>query len=221
MADSWISRTSAYVSRGRRRLGDDRHARQQRRRQFLQQSPARKVEGVDVNRNALQRRQDMLADKTAGLGKIFHIALDREFCIGQIAAAARGVGRQCADAAVDIDHIVAPVGASVAGQSVERFLAFGQIGGQCAQHVGALVKCQLTQRGSTDLARVSGHRREIQPRARCAGNDAAIHRARNIGISAGRLDPAIKGKALQGDGHEILPVFSSVVMTRFDGRHGR
>jgi len=59
-----------------------------------------------------------------------------------------------------------------------------RVSGKGAQHVGAPVKCQLAQRRSADLAGVSGHRREIQPRARCAGDDAAVHRARNIDKSA-------------------------------------
>ncbi len=137
-----------------------------------------------MNGDAMQRRQDMLADKTAAFREAFDVAFDHEFRIGKIAAAARGVGGQRADAAVDIDRIVAPVGAGITRQLVKRFLALAEPGGQRAQPVGALVKRQLAQARSADLARMPDHSREIQPRARRARDDMAIHRAGDIDEAA-------------------------------------
>ena len=47
------------------RLDDRGHPRDQRRRQLFQHAPAGKVEGVDMDRGAFQRCQDMLAQKAA------------------------------------------------------------------------------------------------------------------------------------------------------------
>ncbi len=130
-----------------------------------------------MNGDAVQRRQDMLPDEAAAFREVFDVTFDHEFRIGKIAAAARGVGRQRADTAVDIDRVVAPVGAGVARQFVKRLLALAEIGSERAQPVGALVKGQLAQSRSADLARVLDHRRKIQAGARHARDDTAVHRA--------------------------------------------
>src|SRR5438105_7834688 len=108
----------------------------------------------------------MLADKAAAFRQALYLALDNEFRVGQIAAAARGVRRQRADAALDVDRVVSPVGAGVAGQLIKRLLAFAKICGERAQPVGALVERQLSQGWTTELARITGHGREIEARTR-------------------------------------------------------
>ena len=41
-----------------------------------------------MNRDAMQRREDMLANKAAALGKALDLAVDDKFTVGQLAAAA-------------------------------------------------------------------------------------------------------------------------------------
>src|SRR6185369_8177892 len=65
------------IRRRRRRLDDGRHTRNQRGRELFEHAPDRKVERVDVNRCALQRRADVLADEGSGLrehlGRAIHV----------------------------------------------------------------------------------------------------------------------------------------------------
>ncbi len=49
------------------RLDDDRHSGQQRGAEFLQHSPDRKVESVDVDRRALERDADVLTGERTAL----------------------------------------------------------------------------------------------------------------------------------------------------------
>src|SRR4051795_13645277 len=88
---------------------------------------------------------------------------------------------------VDIDCFVARVGAGAPRQLVQRLLALAEIGGERAQPLRALVEGELAQPLAADLARVPDHGREIQPRARCARDNTAIHRARDVEQAAGRL----------------------------------
>jgi hypothetical protein len=58
-------RRLGHVAARRRRFHDRGHARQKRRRKFFQHPPDGKVEGVDMDRDPLQRRADMLPHEAA------------------------------------------------------------------------------------------------------------------------------------------------------------
>src|SRR5205085_10606899 len=118
------------------------------------------------------------------------------------------------------DRIVAPVGTGVAGQSIKLILALTEIGGERAQPVGALMKGQLAQAGAADLSRVPGHACEIQSGTRGARDNAAVHRAGNIGKNAGRLDPAVERQALQGGHHRSSRFISVAFRGESDARVG-
>ena len=93
----------------------------------------------------------MLADERAAFRQSFDIAFHHELRVGQIAAAARGIRRQRTEATFDIDGVVAARRAGIACQLIECLLAFGHISRKLAQQIGALMKCQLAQRGAADL----------------------------------------------------------------------
>jgi hypothetical protein len=72
------------------------------------------------------------------------------------------------------------------------------------------VKRQPAQLPAAGVSGMFDHRREIEAGARSAGDRAAVHRAQNIDEADFGFKPAIEGKALQGDGHEILPLAACV-----------
>ena len=194
------------IGGGRGRLGDHRHPGQERRRQLLQQAPAREVEGVDVDGDAGQRRQHMHADEAAALGQPLDPVLQQEALARQLAAPARGIGEDRAQAAIDVDQVVAPGRPGVGGQRIERLLALGQVQRQRLQQVGALVEGQPAQRRAADLAGMADHRREVQAAARQPGHHPPVDGAGDVGQPLGRGDPAVLGVALQDGGHGVLPI---------------
>ena len=74
------------VGRRRRRLDDHRHPREQARPELLQHAPHRKVERVDLHRDAVHRGINMLADETAALADRLHVAVDQDDVVGQLSA---------------------------------------------------------------------------------------------------------------------------------------
>jgi len=83
-----------------------------------------------LNGDAVQWRQDMLAHERAAFGKPLHVAFDTELRIGQIAASARGISRQRADSALDVDGVVAFIGAGISRQPVQHLLVRAEMGGE-------------------------------------------------------------------------------------------
>ena len=125
------------ISRLARRLDERGNAGEQTRRDLLEHAPAGKVERVDVDGDAAQRRQNMLPDERAVARQRFDFAFDQKAVRRQLAPAARGVGKQHANAAFDVDGAVGPRGAGGEGEFVEFLLALGQMLGEPFQHVGA------------------------------------------------------------------------------------
>jgi hypothetical protein len=116
-----------HVGRRGRGLDDARHAGQKRGREFLEHPPAREVVGVDEHRDAVQRRHDVARDERALLPDQFDIAVEHEALVGQFFLRARSVGEQRADAAVDIEGVIALGRARVVGEVVERGLAIVEV----------------------------------------------------------------------------------------------
>ena len=80
---------------------------EQRRRQLLQHSPYREIEGVDVNGRALERQTNVLADEAPALREHLDGAIDINTAVGKLARTLAGVHEERADAAVDVDPGVA------------------------------------------------------------------------------------------------------------------
>ena len=125
-----------------RRLDDGGDAGEQAGRELLQHAPAGKVEGVDVDGDARQRRQDMLRGERAVARQALGLAFDEERLRRQFAPAARGIGEQHAEAAFDVDGAVGARRAGGEGELVEFLLALGQILPERLQHVGAGVEVE-------------------------------------------------------------------------------
>src|SRR5215218_2905109 len=75
------------VSRDRRGLADHRNAGEDRGRHLLQKAPAREVEGVDVNRDASQRGDDVLSYEASAPRQPLDVALQEEGGIRQLPSA--------------------------------------------------------------------------------------------------------------------------------------
>lgn len=207
------------IGRRRRRLGDHRHAGEKGRREFFQKPPAGKVEGIDMHGNAVQRRQNMHADEIAALGQALNVALDDKRRVRQFAPAARGVGRHGDNAAVDIDGVVAPRRAGVAGKRVEFDLVFVQMRHQGAQDVGALVERQRAQSRAANAAGMRNHARNVEAGTPEPRHYAAINGTGDIDRGSFGSDPAIAGEAVQGDGHGVLRHARSRLSIIFVLRH--
>ena len=115
------------IGRHRGGLGDDRNAAEQGRREFLQHAPAREIESVDMDRSALQRGDDMLAGKRAGLAQLFNRAVHQEGGVRQFAPALAGIDKQCANATIHVDQVVGACRARLERQLVELVLPFGDV----------------------------------------------------------------------------------------------
>ena len=137
-----------------------------RRRQFFEHAPHRKIEGIDVDRRALARHIEVLADKRAALGQAFDIAIHIDMGIRQLARTLAGEGEHRADAAVDIDQRVVLGRAGAIGEGVELFFELGQLLGERPEHRGALMEGQCAQRRAAYAARVFEDRGEIDAGSR-------------------------------------------------------
>ena len=140
--------------------------------------------------DAVQRGSHMQADEAAGLGQRLDVAVDDEMFAGQFAPPARSIGEQHAEAAFDVDRIVAPRGAGVERELVERLLGAVEMGGQRLQEIGALGEGHRPQRGAACEARVTGHGGEIEPGAGRLRHHAPVEGAGDGDEAGGRGDPA-------------------------------
>jgi hypothetical protein len=68
-----------HIGRHGRGLGDDRSAGQQSGGELFQHPPAGEIERIDMHRDAVQRRHDVLASEAAGFRQRFHAAIEQEF----------------------------------------------------------------------------------------------------------------------------------------------
>jgi imidazoleglycerol phosphate dehydratase HisB len=80
-----------------------------------------------MNRNALQRGDDVLPGERTGLAHRLDRAIQQEGGIRQFASAFSRVDEQCADAAVDIDEVVRARRPGLERQFVELVLPLGEI----------------------------------------------------------------------------------------------
>ncbi len=105
----------------------------------------------------------MLAHEGAALAEQLRLAVEHDAARGQLAPALARVGEEDADAAVDVDHRVAPGRAGPQPQLVELVALLVQVQRQRLQRRGTLVERHLAQRRTAHLARVPQHLGQIDP----------------------------------------------------------
>ena len=120
-------------------------------RQLLQHAPAGEVEGVDVDRDALERHADVPPDEGAALRQRLDVAVDVEGLVGKLAAAPAGVGEERPDAALDVDPGIALRGAGRGRDRVELVLPRHEVLRHRLEHPGALVERHRAERRPADL----------------------------------------------------------------------
>jgi len=99
-----------------------------------------------VNRDAAQRRQEMLSDETAVAREALDLAFDKKRVGRQFAASARGVRKQRSDAAFDVDRAVGARSPGCEGELVKLLLGVSQRLRNGFQHVGAFMEVHRPQR---------------------------------------------------------------------------
>jgi len=185
-----------YVSRGGGGLDDGGHAGQQGRGELFQHPPDREVEGVDMQRDALQRHRHVLTHEAAGLAEAFKIAVEVDIAVGHLAAALRGKHEERADAAVDIELVVAERGTGLVGNLVKRLAAFVEIERELLEHRGALVKTHGTQAGAAFRSGEIQHPGKVERRATGFRDQFPVHRAVDGPGTAARGNPVSGGVAV-------------------------
>ncbi len=174
-------------------LDDRRHAGEQSRPQFLEHPPDREVERVDMDRDALQRRVDMLADEAAALRQRLHRPVDQHPAVGQLAPALGREGEERPRAALDVDPAVGSSRAGRVAELVQFLLARHHRIGEVLQHPGALVEGEGAQRRPADGSGMIEHRPEIDALAAGLGDRVAGHGVHHLGLAAVAGDPRVPG----------------------------
>ena len=139
----------------------------------------------------------MQADKTPALRQRFDVAVDEKTLARQFPPPARGVSEQDADAALDVDSIVAPRCAGVEGELIERLFALAEIAAERLQEIGALVESHRPQSGAAHAPRVARHRGEVEPGAGGVRDCAPVDGAGDRDKAGSRGDPAAERKTVE------------------------
>ena len=85
---------------------DGGHTGEQRRGELFQHAPNGEVEGVDMHRDALQRRADVAPHELTGAAQLFHGTVQIDLIIRHLATALGGIDLHRADAAIHVDQVV-------------------------------------------------------------------------------------------------------------------
>ena len=138
------------------------HPRNQRRRDLFQHSPDGKVEGVDVDRDAAERRQDVLRREAAVLRQWFHRALGQDADVRQFPPRPAGEGQKRADPALDVRPGVLRRRPGREAFGVKVVLHVHQRGADGLQHQRALVDRVAAQRRAAHFAAPAQRAREVE-----------------------------------------------------------
>ncbi len=152
--------------RAGRGLGEHGHSREKRRGGFLRQSPRRKIECVDLHRDAVARHVDVLAVKARRASELHALAVDQEFLSAE-RSAQFGVGLEREDRAVDVELRVRASVAAVRHREVEQLVPL-RLDRLChlLEKNPALGEAQRAQRRPAFAASVLERRGEIEALAR-------------------------------------------------------
>ena len=173
------------------RFDDRGHAGEQGRGELFEHSPDREVEGIDVDRRALERGIDVLADEAAAFAQRLQFAVEQDVSIRQFATALGGEGEQGAGAALDVDPAVLAGGAGRHVERVKLFLAGEDGEAEAFDDPRALMEGEGTQRRTADIAGVGEHGGEIDPARSGRGDETAVDGAGDVGALAGAEGPLI------------------------------
>ena len=143
------------------RLDQGRHAGDKRGGEFLQRPPDREVERVDLHRDPLQWREDVLADEGPALAERLDRPLGEDRVVRQLAPGLAGVAEQYADAAVDVELGVAQGRAGPGGQGVKLLAVLAQQPPERLEQRRPLVEGQLPQRRAARRPAVAERRAQV------------------------------------------------------------
>src|SRR5262245_15648245 len=107
------------------RLAEDGHAREQRYRRFLSESPGGEVEGVDVHRNPMARHRDVLAVEARRATELDAVSVNEETRVSQCVRYL-GKGKQGRDRAVDVELRIRARVAAVRDAELVQILVLGR-----------------------------------------------------------------------------------------------
>ena len=192
------------IRRDRRRLDDRRNAGEQRRGELLQHPPARKIEGIDVERHSLERHTDVATDKRPAFRQRLDRAVDVKRFVGELAPSAAGVREKRTDASFDVDPRIGLRRTGRRGKRIESLLPLHQVPRHGLEHRGPPMKRQGAQLRPAHPSRVVGHRSEVQAAARRLSEHFAGYRVHEVSGSTFALDPLAERVAPQPL-HEALP----------------
>ncbi len=136
------------------RLDQRGYARDQRRGDLLEHAPDGEVERVDMDRDPVQRGQDMLGGKAVVLGQKLDITVGENPRVRQLAAGLRRIGQHRAYAAFDVDPAIGAGRARERALGIELLLHVHQDLTEGFQHLRALVEGQRTQVRAANLAAI-------------------------------------------------------------------
>src|SRR6266446_9371284 len=111
---------------------------------LLQQPPAGKIEGIDVDSGTVQGCRDMPTDESTAPGEMLDASIKQEGRVWQFPAAFCGVNEQGSDAAIDIDHIVGLGRPRQERQLVKLILSLRDVFCELLQQIRALMKSHST-----------------------------------------------------------------------------
>ncbi len=144
-------------------LDDGGHAREQGGGELFQHPPEREVVGVDMNGDAMQRHGDVLADEQPVLAEPLQPTIEIDLAIGHFAPALGGKHEKRADAAVDVEPVVAKRGAGLVGEIVKRLAARIEIEGKRLEPRRTVVKAHRAQGRAADRLSKIQHSCESTP----------------------------------------------------------
>ncbi len=133
----------------------------------------------------------MLADKRALLRQALELSVEQDVRVGQLTPPLRREGEERASAALDVDPAVLARGAGQIVELVQLLLARHDREAEGLHHPRPVVKRQLAQRWSADLAGVAEHAAEIEPARAGRRHRRAVDRARDLGEVAVACDPPV------------------------------
>ena len=173
------------------RLAEHRHAGEQRGGRLLGEAPGRKVERVDVHRDARARHAHVLAVEARRAAELQAFAVDEESRRAQLLADLR-VGEQRSDGAFHVELSIRAGVAAVGDREVEQFVAMRlhrlRHAFQQRAALGERKRAQrrARRRGAHDRAPRRGRRRrcspvQAAPRSRGSAAPAAFRCPRSSG----------------------------------------
>ena len=186
------------------RLDQARHPGDERRGELLQRPPDREVERVDLDRDPVQRGEDVLADEGPALAQRLDGAFGEDGVVRQLALGPAGVAEQHADAAVDVELGVPEGRAGAGGQRVELLAVLAQQLPERLEQRRPLVEGQLAQRRAAGRPAVVQRRRQVDARRRYPGDFLAGHRVEHRAPLVRRFGPCPAHVAAQHRHRQLL-----------------